>query len=141
MVEEPHHPGLLSPLWRVPRAMVRTNVHVAESVAEAGVRGLRSAVGPLTHRGDHADADGAAPVDPRALLRERMSGLLARALEETPGTAELELFHRLVDQLTPDEARILGALADGQAVPLVHVFAWTRAGITGRATLENASLV
>ena len=45
--DEDYHPGLLSPLWRVPAAVVRTNISVAESVADRSVRGLRSAVSPL----------------------------------------------------------------------------------------------
>jgi hypothetical protein len=144
---EDYHPGLLSPLWRVPAAMVRSNIHVAESVAEAGVRGLRSAVSPLRTAGSTSrlpdDAVGArpAPDELTTSLRTRMAGLLARALQDTPGTARAELFHRLIDHLTPDEARILGALADGQAVPVVHVFAWSRAGLAGNATLKNASLI
>ncbi len=134
-----YHPGLLSPLWRVPAAVARTNVRLAENAADAGVRGLRSAVAPW--RGSEESSELPEPADLTRELRERVTELLTRALQDTPETAKAELFHRLVDQLTPDEARILGALADGQSVPLVHVYAWTRAGITGNATLENASLV
>ncbi len=140
---ENYQPGLLSPLWKVPAAVMRTNIAVAESVADRSVRGLRSAVAPWVP-GGRAEAE--APEEHeddelRAALGARMSDLLTRALHDTPDRAKLTLFHRVVDQLTPDEARIVGALADGQVVPLIHVYGWTRAGIMGTPTLKNASLI
>ena len=41
----------------------------------------------------------------------------------------------------PDEARIIGALSDGSASPMMHVFARTVTGIGGEPILENAALV
>src|ERR1700757_4887747 len=38
--------------------------------------------------------------------------------------SQVELFHRILDQLVADEARILGALSDGSPSPLVNVHAW-----------------
>lgn len=52
-----------------------------------------------------------------------------------------ELFHRILDQLVPDEARIVGALSDGSASPLVNVYRRTRGGLVGEVVLENMSLV
>ncbi len=71
-------------------------------------------------------------------LTTRMSGLLEKALENTPDAGRLDLFNLLLDQLTPDEARILGALSDGHASPVVHVH--PRAG-GGEATITNACLI
>jgi hypothetical protein len=51
-----------------------------------------------------------------------------------------ELFHKIIDQLVPDEARIIGALSDGSVSPMLHVFARTVTG-AGEAILENAALV
>ena len=70
-----------------------------------------------------------------------MSGLLARALEQSTSAGKDELFHRILDQIVPDEARIISALSDGSASPLVSVHALSRAGLLGEALIENASLV
>jgi hypothetical protein len=43
--------------------------------------------------------------------------------------------------MVPDEARILSALSDGSAFPLVNVYARTRSGLQGEPLLENACLV
>jgi hypothetical protein len=74
-------------------------------------------------------------------LDAKMQRLLDRALDQSTRSGQAELFHRIVDQLVPDEARIIGALSDGSVSPLVNVHAWNRAGILGKPTLENASLV
>ena len=70
-----------------------------------------------------------------------MTGLLARALEQSTSAGKDELFHRILDQIVPDEARIISALSDGSASPLVSVHALSRAGMLGEALIENASLV
>ncbi len=139
--DEDYHPGILSPLWRVPAAVVRTNISVAESVADRSVRGLRSAASLVPSGKSQQESPQEHREDLRTALGARVSDLLVRALHDNPDSARLELFHRVVDQLTPDEARIVGALADGQVVPLVHVYGWTRAGILGAPTLRNASLI
>lgn len=74
-------------------------------------------------------------------LDHKMQRLLDRALDQSTRSGQAELFHRILDQLVPDEARIVGALSDGSVSPLVNVHAWNRAGILGKPTLENASLV
>ena len=70
-----------------------------------------------------------------------MRRLLERALDQSTAGSETELFHRILNQLVADEARILGALSDGSASPLVNVHAWRRPRVPGRAVLENASLI
>ncbi|MFC7506141.1 Abi-alpha family protein, partial [Nocardioides sp. GCM10030258] len=74
-------------------------------------------------------------------LRGKMDRLLDRALEQNSQAGRQELFHKIIDQLVPDEARIVGALSDGSASPMVHVYARTISGIGGEPILENASLV
>jgi hypothetical protein len=76
-----------------------------------------------------------------AALEVKMTGLLARALEQSTSAGKDELFHRILDQIVPDEARIISALSDGSASPLVSVHALSRAGLLGEALIENASLV
>ena len=76
-----------------------------------------------------------------AALETKMTDLLARALEQSTSAGQDELFHRILDQIVPDEARIISALSDGSASPLVSVHALSRAGLLGEALIENASLV
>ena len=68
-----------------------------------------------------------------------MSHLLDRALNQGTRDSRAEFFQRLVDRLVADEARIIGALSDGQASPLVNVRSRSRE--SGAAALENASLI
>lgn len=78
-----------------------------------------------------------APVDEP--LNVKMNRLLDRALNQGTRDSRAEFFQRLVDQLVADEARILGALSDGQVSPLVNVRSRSRE--SGTAELENASLI
>lgn len=71
-------------------------------------------------------------------LNAKMSRLLDRALHQGTRDSRAEFFQRMVDQLVADEARILGALSDGQASPLVNVRSRSR---ESGAELENASLI
>ena len=78
------------------------------------------------------------PVGAAENLNTKMGRLLDRALDQSTTGSQVELYHRLLDQLVADEARIVGALSDGSASPLVHVY--SRARSSG-ATLENACLI
>jgi hypothetical protein len=69
-------------------------------------------------------------------LRAAMATLLNRSVSETRKEAEHHLFVGIMRGLTPDEARIVAALSDGTAYPLVHV-----AGPGQRVILRNASTV
>jgi hypothetical protein len=70
-----------------------------------------------------------------------MRDLLERALDQSTRSSRVELFHHILDQLVADEARIIGALSDGSASPLVNVHDWARRGVVGRAVLENVALI
>ena len=74
-------------------------------------------------------------------LSAKMGELLDRALDQSTRGSQVELFHHILDQLVADEARIIGALSDGSASPLVNVHAWARPRVPGRAVLENACLI
>jgi hypothetical protein len=74
-------------------------------------------------------------------LDTKMRRLLDRAIEQSTSASRNELFHMIVDQLVPDEARIIGALSDGSASPLLNVYARTRTGLVGEVVLENMSLI
>jgi len=81
-----------------------------------------------------APASGAAPA---ALL----SDLLARAADQTQEESQRRYFVRLLEQIVPDEARILAALSDGSMYPLVDVGYRPRFGRPTQHVLENASSV
>jgi hypothetical protein len=74
-------------------------------------------------------------------LDTKMHRLLDRAVEQSTASSRHELFHMIVDQLVPDEARIVGALSDGSVSPLLNVYARTRTGLVGEVVLENMSLI
>ncbi len=78
---------------------------------------------------------------PTGALYSKMSALLVRALEQSTASGQDELFHRILDQIVPDEARIISALSDGHSSPLVNVHGLTAAGILGEALIDNACLV
>ena len=71
---------------------------------------------------------------------EAMASLLARSLEQDAAASRTEFLETLVRQLTPDEARIVAALADGAPAPLMHVYRRTVGG-RGAPLLENSSLI
>ncbi len=138
-------------LVRLPATALRTGARVG-----LGVAGWweRQSMALLGSRIDHAreqralgagpasySSNGKATAPSPADLGPRMRALLDQALANTPADSNLDLFHRILDQLSPDEARILGALSDGHASPLVHVRPMSPAGILGEPTLENASLI
>jgi hypothetical protein len=66
-----------------------------------------------------------------------MSTLLARSLEQNAASSRDDYHRAVLRQLTPDEARIIAALAEGAPAPLVTVL--RRGG--GETVLENASLI
>ncbi|WP_156750582.1 Abi-alpha family protein [Mycobacterium sp. 852013-50091_SCH5140682] len=74
-------------------------------------------------------------------LHTKMGRLLERALDQSTSGSQVELYHRLLNQLVADEARIIGALSDGASSPLVNVRSWTRSRTPGQAVLENACLI
>lgn len=78
---------------------------------------------------------------PEETLDAKLQSLLHRAVAQSTKGGRTELFHKILDQLVPDEARILGALADGSSSPLVNIYGRSRSGGDGSAVLANASLI
>ncbi|TRW88434.1 DUF4393 domain-containing protein [Mycolicibacterium sp. 018/SC-01/001] len=74
-------------------------------------------------------------------LGGKLTHLLERALDQNTRSSRIEFFHRLLDQLVADEARILGALSDGSRSPVVTISVWGQSRATSRPVLENASLI
>lgn len=109
----------------------------ARTLADAAIEGWTGA--PPARPADSAPVAKTRPRDDG--LSAKMQTLLARALEQSTTSGQEELFHRILDQIVPDEARIISALSDGSASPMVSVHALNRAGLLGEALIENASLV
>jgi len=74
-------------------------------------------------------------------IERRMQRLLDRALEQSPSGGRLALFEKLLDEIVPDEARIIGALSDGSGSPLVNVRQRSRTGNGSDLVVENVSLI
>lgn len=116
---------------------------VGRHTVRLGVAVVRAVIGGVTPAGPAAlpaPASAAATSRTRS-LGTKMNELLGKAIELSSTSSRDEVFHHVLDQLVPDEARILSALSDGSAAALVHVHGWTRAGLMGEALIENASLV
>lgn len=73
---------------------------------------------------------------PNAVLRT----LLDRSMYSSPDTSRDALYLHLLNALVPDEARILAALSDGSAYPVIHI-AEPGTGGTPVFALKNASTV
>lgn len=75
------------------------------------------------------------------LLRRRFSELLdrSRALDPPPGTHPA--FQRIVDEISPDEARIIRFLHEEGPQPVVHLAARPLIGSGGSTVLENLSMI
>ncbi len=74
-------------------------------------------------------------------LRAGMAELLNRSANSDAEASRELLYTTILRQLVPDEARIIAALADGVARPLIHVAERNAIGATQRTVLANASTV
>lgn len=116
--------ALITDAERTALAAVRR--HLAELDADAA---------PPVDVADNAPAPDA-PADPSDVLRT----LLDQSMYNSPAVSRNTLYLTLLRELVPDEARILVALSDGSAYPLVHI---AEPGVGGSSTLvlNNASTV
>jgi hypothetical protein len=116
------------------RLWLRTSIRTQEQIMEW--------LGDQHHEPQPTPANEIAPETPDPDPRSsKMRGLLDRPLDNSTRSSQVELFHHILDQLVADEARIIGALSDGSASPLVNVHDWVRRAVPGRAVLKNASLI
>lgn len=76
-----------------------------------------------------------------ASLDAKMYGLLDRAIGQNRASSRQELYHKILDQIVPDEARIISTLSDGSTSPLLNVYGRTLTGLVGEVVLENMSLI
>ncbi len=91
---------------------------------------------PLPEAETPEPAEEQRPESPTDVLR----ALLDRSMYTSPDDSRTTLYLDLLRDLVPDEARILAALSDGSAYPLVHI---AEPGVGGGSTivLSNASSV
>jgi hypothetical protein len=104
----------------------------------SGMNGATAAVPALPQSDAETDQRSA---DDAESLDTKMHSLLDRAIGQNTASSRQELFHKILDQIVPDEARIISALSDGSASPLLNVYARTRAGLGIEVVLENMSLI
>lgn len=67
---------------------------------------------------------------------EILRALLQASSEQTKEQAELAYYSLLLRNLLPDEARILSALSDGSAYPMVSLVALSKLGMVSHTVLE-----
>jgi hypothetical protein len=130
--------SLFDPLGLVPRtvAAAKVGLRVAGWTEQQAMRLLSSRLAAPGNAAPELEGP-----KPSATLDQKMRSLLDRALDQSTGGGQSELFHRIIDQLVPDEARIISALSDGTASPLVSIRNRTPTGAAGKLVLANASLV
>src|ERR1700756_1421937 len=104
-------------LGTMERVVLRGLQHRLDRLAAADPAG---ALGP----GGPPGRNGAPPgLPPPATLGERMQQLLRISMDLTPTDSRRRLFEHILDELVPDEARIVAALADGSFYPVITVIA------------------
>ncbi len=136
--------SLLDPFGLLPRTgqAVRSGVRLAGWTERQVMKALRSrldAAAPLALSAPSSPGPTAKATSTN--VQAKMTSLLDRALASSSSSSRQLLFDKILDQIVPDEARIIGALSDGSASPLLHVYGRTRAGLVGEVVLENASLI
>jgi len=136
----PSMASLPDPFGLLPRAgqTVRTGLKVAGWAERQVMGALRTRLDAAAPKAlSAATAVASSP----ASVQHKMSSLLDSALSQSSASSRQMLFHKILDQIVPDEARIIGALSDGSTSPLLHVYGRTRAGLVGEVVLENFSLI
>ncbi len=126
----------------------RTVQRTLESVERLFLRELKSRLDrldPATSTANGPGRDASVPSEARGRLRETPSSLLAalleRSHEDSAEDAREHAFLAILRRLSPDEARILGALSDGAGHPVVHLTAASTLRASTRRVLSNVSSI
>jgi hypothetical protein len=130
--------SLLDPLGLLPRTVTaaKAGLRVASWTEQQAMRLLNARLSTPAAATRELEAP-----RPTATLDQKMQSLLDRALDQSTDGSQSELYHHIIDQLVPDEARIISALSDGSASPLVSIRTRTPTGGAGKLVLANASLI
>lgn len=114
----------------------------AEAAEERALRLLRQKLNGISDSGQDASDLQTTPGDStRPNPAVRLQALIDRSLNLNPEQAEQLLYSQILDQLVPDEARILAALSDGGHIAICHVDATSRLGTHSERMLSYASRV
>lgn len=97
----------------------------------------RAASQPATGWAEEQGADS----EPRPWAARMLAELLDRSIDQTRTEARRALHERVLRQLVPDEARILAALSDGSAHPVIDVVVRNPVGTVRQRLVENVSSV
>jgi hypothetical protein len=133
-------PRVLDAARRVPGVAVGERIaqRVEDAVLRELSRRLDEATGTRRELGAGEPEQDPRPAEPSAA--ELMDALLRASIDQDPAAGERSLVELMVGELVPDEARMLAALSDGSAFPLVDIVA--RGGADpGRVLLANVSSV
>ncbi|MGQ0618373.1 MAG: Abi-alpha family protein [Panacagrimonas sp.] len=138
-------PGLMWYLLRPARRLVRRQLDLIERVLLGEIKHVREDLQgenpPSVETGKAVlKAGTTAPAPPSGEnLSELMRELLERSTDQSQEECETAYFLVVLKTLVPDEARILSALSDGAAHPLIHVTAGSLFGAPARQVVENVS--
>lgn len=131
------------PKWFDPLGLTDRAVDAAKTGLKLATWGEEQVATYVKNRLESIDAN-PRPIQPvqsessaHESLHTKLGRLLDRALDQSTSGSQQELYHRLLDQLVADEARIIGALSDGASSPLVNVYSRSR----NQVVLQNACLI
>ncbi len=126
----------------------RTVQRTLESVERLLLGELKSRLdrlGPAASETNGARGDASVAAEARGSSRETPSSLLAalleRSNEDSAEDAREHAFLAILRRLSPDEARILGALSDGAGHAVVHLTAASTLRASTRRVLSNVSSI
>lgn len=128
--------GLMQPTLRLMSAGLGAGLDAGLGFVSRISQGSRPAAEPLALTSSSSAAHTSPASEPT--LNDKVTGLLRRGVELTTAQSQAELFHRIADQLVPDEARILAKLANGDSSAVLNVHARSATG--SEPVLEHASL-
>ena len=122
--------------------------HQAERAERRALRHLQQRLNqisqgpePSRSNGQPANTSKSAGMPDEGNPASRLQHLIDASLNQNPQQAEQAFHSQLLQQLLPDEARILAALSDGGHIAVAHVDATSRLGTHSERLLSNVSRV
>lgn len=114
----------------------------AQAAEERALRHLQHRLDQISGHKDTAPS-AAQPTQRLGALTptQRLQSLLDDSVNLKPDSAEQDYYLCLLNQLVPDEARILAALSDGGLIAICHVEATSRLGTHSERLMSYASRV
>ncbi|MEN8718887.1 MAG: Abi-alpha family protein [Oceanococcaceae bacterium] len=101
---------------------VRGQLQAAETVALRTLKDrLRELDGDAIINALPAPGQPASSVRPGMSLRQTYEMLVDQSMNQSPDSAREAFYRKLLDELVPDEVRILNSASDGNVIPVVHL--------------------